>query len=112
MNVIEEMYKSHNPIKCLGKLYKPEGRFEHCVAVRVATLNPKPNSDGLKVEVFEIRMPARCYSLNIHTQDGVFVITTGSGVGELVGQMAIQFSEGMLGVNKLPPQSVRYIKEV
>lgn len=112
MDIIEEMYKEYRPIKCLGKRYKPESTFEHCKEVRVAILKPKSGSDGLKVEVFETRLPTRCFSLKIHTKDGVFEISSGSGVDELIGQLALQFAEGMLGVNKLPPQSVSFIKEI
>jgi hypothetical protein len=109
---IEQMYTNYKPIKGLGKRYKPEGKFEHAVPVRVAILNPPLDSDGCVVEVFEARCPTSFYSLHIITKNGTFILDTGSGMADLIGEIAIQFSEGMLGVNNLAPQSIRYLKEL
>ena len=94
-------------IKSLGRHYRPRGlsrAFDHDEWLLIADI-PAENSDGISCKVYETRMPARFFKLVVGEAldfmgrpKGGVVISSGSGneMGELIGQLAIATSQGMM----------------
>lgn len=82
-------------IKSLGKLYRAPARIESEWQL-VATV-PK-DGDGHTVRVYECRLPATFYKLEV----GGFEVSTGSGreMGELIGKLAIEIARGMVEIRR------------
>lgn len=82
-------------IHSLGKLYQPPARIESEWQL-VATVSK--DGDGHEVQVFECRLPAQFYKLEVHG----FEVSTGSGreMGELIGKLAIEIARGMIDIRK------------
>lgn len=102
------LYGPREKILSLGKAYKPPKKFQHGKWEMIASLKKK-HEDGLDVEVYECRLPAR--SFKVVVKDGTdstgkaskgFSLSTGSGddMGELCGMIAKAASEGMIGVDR------------
>lgn len=92
-------------IYVLGDQYRPPQTFRHGAWELVADLEAV--GDGQGVKVFESRMPARFFKIEVAAGAGAtqrpFAFSTGSGnaMGELIGEMAKAIAGGMLGVE--PP---------
>ena len=102
------------PIKSLSEFYKPPKRFPHGDNVLVAVV-PKdpPDGDGHTCHVYECRLPATFYMVHVLPDSNSvaepskgFCLSTGSGrdMGELVGQIAIAASRGMIGICDPPKE--------
>ncbi|NBT36090.1 MAG: hypothetical protein EBT03_11260 [Betaproteobacteria bacterium] len=102
--MFDSLYGTRDRILSLGKAYKPPKTFRHGEWEIIATLKKK-HEDGLDVEVYECRLPAR--SFKVVVKDGTnsvgnptkgFTLSTGSGeeMGELCGLIAKAASEGMI----------------
>ena len=72
--------------------------------VLIARYDRIPDGDGQDVEVYCCAMPARFYTLKVlPARDSVgepmsgYVISSGSGVGQLMARLAEEISRGMIG---------------
>ena len=104
--MFESLYETSEKIKSLGGLYRPPNNFPHGEWKLVAEVK-KNNDDGADAEVHEMRLPARCFKVEV--KDGnnstgkpikTFTLSTGSGgeMGELCGLIAKAASEGMIAI--------------
>jgi len=89
----------------LGKAYNPPAKFQHGKQELVAFL--KSERDGQDVELYEVRMPARFFEIKVlsrTTSEGKvkkgFILSSGSGQGELVVRIAKAIAKGMLGLKE------------
>jgi hypothetical protein len=101
---MEEIMLIEEKIKSLGRHYRPRDGVGHDEWLLIADI-PAENSDGISCKVYETRMPARFFKLVVGEAldfmgrpKGGVVISSGSGneMGELIGQIAIATSQGML----------------
>lgn len=116
VNALDALYTPrYGGIATLGADYRPPARFEHGQWALVADLKPNPaDGDGLGVRVFECRMPACSFKLEVQAGTSApgrageedvgrrtFVISTGTGdeMGRLIGALARAISEGMVGID-------------
>lgn len=91
------MYKSNGTYGI--KAYCPPPTFEHAKRTLVGAITAK-NEDGNDVTIYETRMPARFFSIDV---GGEYTIHTGSGDVELlklVFTMADMLTNGMLDIEK------------
>lgn len=99
-NLLSDLYNEKNPIQALGSTYRhPKGGFpESGALVKVASI--PAGEDGRSVEIYECRHPAAFYTIRVlPDQKGAgYTLTTGSGQGELAGQIAKAIADGMLGL--------------
>jgi hypothetical protein len=88
-----------------GLPYDPPARFEHGVKTIVADLPAVGPDEGVAVKVFETRLPAEFFRLELAPSPGHpgAVLATGSGEGELALRMAVAFSEGLLVLDEVIP---------
>lgn len=86
--------------------YYPPNRFEHGEWHKVADIPKREGGDGNPSRIYECRMPARFYKLEVlDSTNSVgeptngFTLSTGSGeaMGALLVQIALAVRDGMLG---------------
>jgi hypothetical protein len=108
-DIFDFLYNEELPIKCLAELYTPPKHFEYGVRYAVANIPKESGSDGQDCVIYEERWPARFFTLVVKdTANSVgeieqgFTMSTGSGdeMGELIAEIAIAISQGMLGLRK------------
>ena len=98
---------TRNPLHEIDEFLRPPATFRHGKWEEVARLpkNP-PTGDGSECVIFECRLPARFYKLEIlpgttsvGERKAGWSITTGSGdeMGELIVRIAKAVTEGMIG---------------
>lgn len=103
--------------------YKPPRTFRHGEWELVATI-PKNGNDGQPVEIWECRLPARFFRLvalpasytykidkrrgpgkrtvTVHRKPGVLSTGSGDERGQLMVDLALEISEGMVGFRAFP----------
>jgi len=88
-----------------GLPYTPPARFAHGIAALVCDLPAVGPDEGAAVKVFETRLPAKFFRLEVAPSPGHpgAVLATGSGEGELALRMAVAFASGMLVFDKVHP---------
>ena len=102
-SVFGMLYKGRRTDYPLGLPYDPPAHFEHGVEALVCDLPAVGPDEGAAVKVFETRLPAKFFRLEVAPSPchpGV-VLSTGSDEGELALRMAVAFSEAMLVVDEV-----------
>lgn len=89
--------------------HRPPAQFEHGVEHLVADIPKVEGSDGHPCRIYETRMPARFFKLEVlDSENSVgqpmkgFCLSTGSGddVGRLIVQIALAVRDGMIGLER------------
>lgn len=96
-------HRDSDRIESLGDHYQPQDRFDHSTWVLIASLDAE--EDGAACRVYETRMPARFWKLVVDGRANYMgqrqrpvTAHSGSGkeMGELMGQLAVAVSQGMV----------------
>lgn len=90
----------------LAQWYCPPDRFEHGEWHKVASIPKRKGSDGQPSVIYESRLPARFYKVEVlDSKNSIgeptkgFTLSTGSGddMGKLCVQIALAARDGMIG---------------